>query len=145
MAQYYIPLVGTPQIGNGGGSDLPAVTSEDNGDVLTVVNGAWDKAAPSGGGGALVVPTYTTEDNETYTCDMTFAEVMAAVEAGTCRHAIIDASVGYLSIVPLMGYAPGENGELNFGVTYVNDAVYYQTLRHTKNAVSVAGYQYPAG
>lgn len=57
MAGYYIPLVGTPQIGEGGGgggSDLPAVTAADNGDVLTVVNGAWDKAAPSGGG-VLVV------------------------------------------------------------------------------------------
>lgn len=37
-------------IEGGGGSDLPAVTSDDNGDVLTVVNGAWDKATPSGGG-----------------------------------------------------------------------------------------------
>lgn len=33
------------------GKELPAVTSEDNGDVLTVVEGAWAKAAPSGGGG----------------------------------------------------------------------------------------------
>lgn len=32
---------------------LPAVSSADNGNVLTVVNGAWGKAAPSGG--ALVV------------------------------------------------------------------------------------------
>lgn len=31
-----------------GGSSLPSVSSTDNGDVLTVVNGAWDKAAPSG-------------------------------------------------------------------------------------------------
>jgi len=56
MAGYYIPLVGTPQIGDsgGGGGGLPAVTAADNGDVLTVVNGAWDKAAPSGGG-VLVV------------------------------------------------------------------------------------------
>lgn len=30
-------------------SELPAVTAADNGDVLTVVNGQWDKAAPSGG------------------------------------------------------------------------------------------------
>lgn len=33
----------------GGGSGLPEVTAEDNGDVLTVVEGAWGKAEPSGG------------------------------------------------------------------------------------------------
>lgn len=39
-------------------SELPAVTSSDNGDVLTVVNGAWAKAeAPSG------LPEVTAADN----------------------------------------------------------------------------------
>ena len=37
------------------GSGLPEVTSEDNGDVLTVVEGSWAKAAPTGGNGALIV------------------------------------------------------------------------------------------
>ena len=36
--------------GGSGGGSLPAVTEADNGNVLTVVGGAWDKAAPSGGG-----------------------------------------------------------------------------------------------
>ena len=31
----------------GGGSSLPEVTADDNGDVLTVVGGEWNKAAPS--------------------------------------------------------------------------------------------------
>lgn len=31
-------------------SSLPEVTASDNGDVLTVVEGAWAKATPSGGG-----------------------------------------------------------------------------------------------
>lgn len=31
---------------SGGGSELPVVTSDDNGDVLTVVEGAWAKAVP---------------------------------------------------------------------------------------------------
>ena len=33
-----------------GGDSLPEVDASDNGDVLTVVNGQWDKATPSGGG-----------------------------------------------------------------------------------------------
>ena len=53
MAKFFVPLVAPPPMNNGGGggSDLPAVSAADNGDVLTVVNGAWDKAAPGGGGG----------------------------------------------------------------------------------------------
>lgn len=42
----------------GGGSDLPEVTSEDNGDVLQVIEGAWGKGkAPSS------LPAVTGEDN----------------------------------------------------------------------------------
>ena len=37
---------------------LPAVTSSDNGDVLTVVNGEWSKATPESG-----LPAVTSSDN----------------------------------------------------------------------------------
>ena len=36
-------------IKSGATKELPAVTADDNGDVLTVVEGAWTNAAPSGG------------------------------------------------------------------------------------------------
>ena len=42
--EYFLKLAATS------GFELPAVTDADDGDVLTVVNGSWDKAAPSGGG-----------------------------------------------------------------------------------------------
>lgn len=45
--------------GGGGGSDLPEVTSADNGKVLGVVEGSWNKMdAPSGG-----IDYSTTEQN----------------------------------------------------------------------------------
>ena len=62
-----------------GGAGLPAVTNEDNGDVLTVVNGVWDKAAPSGGGGALIVHGEADETTGVITLDKTWAEINGAV------------------------------------------------------------------
>ena len=44
--------------GSSGGGDLPAVTSDDNGDVLTVVSGAWAKADPPTG-----LPAVSGTDN----------------------------------------------------------------------------------
>lgn len=42
----------------GGGASLPAVTAADNGDVLTVVDGAWAKAAAP-----KELPTVTAADD----------------------------------------------------------------------------------
>ena len=36
-------------------AELPSVTSDDNGDVLSVVDGAWAKAEPGGGNSPMVV------------------------------------------------------------------------------------------
>lgn len=47
--------------GGGGGSELPEVTSDDNGDVLTVVEGVWAKATPPEG-----LPAVTSDDNGDY-------------------------------------------------------------------------------
>lgn len=58
--------------GGGGGSSLPAVTSDDNGDVLAVVDGAWAKATPSGG--VLVVGA----DMQTGALDKTWQEIFDA-------------------------------------------------------------------
>ena len=51
--------------GGGSGSGLPAVTSEDNGDILSVVDGAWAKGEPGYKAvtvdGTVIVPERTVE------------------------------------------------------------------------------------
>ena len=66
------------------GTQLPDVTADDNGDVLTVVDGAWDKAEPSGGGFFLINLIDHPEEYK-YETDKTAGEILTAYEAGkTC-------------------------------------------------------------
>ena len=101
--------------GGGGGSGLPAVTSDDNGDVLTVVEGSWAKAQPSGGG-AFVVNFSLTD--ETYSADKTFAEIIAAFDSGLPveGHVIFDDEQGYYGALYLLNYVSrsGSTGEAVF-------------------------------
>lgn len=56
-------------------AELPSTTSSDNGDVLKVVNGAWEKAAESATSGMIV--TFTASGG-TYSADKTLAEITEA-------------------------------------------------------------------
>ena len=105
--------------GGGGGSSLPSVSSVDNGKVLTVVSGAWDKAAPSGGGSGsdvLVVMFTVTSTNDPnvfdVTSDKTFAEVYAAIDENKpiYGYAIKDSEPDAI-ITLYVGYAYNENGD----------------------------------
>jgi hypothetical protein len=62
-------------------SGLPEVSSTDNGQVLTVVEGAWAKAAPSGGGGGSIV--LVGLDQLGTGIDMSYAEIETALLAGS--------------------------------------------------------------
>ncbi len=59
--------------------ELPSVTAEDNGDVLTVVSGAWAKATPSGGG---VVSGTVTWNGDVVTLSMSVNEIISAIKDG---------------------------------------------------------------
>lgn len=63
--------------------ELPAVTEDDNGSVLTVVDGAWDKADGCSGGAFVVDVSYNQSGlTTTYTMDKTYAEILSAVNSG---------------------------------------------------------------
>ena len=65
------------------GVKLPDVTEDDNGSVLTVVEGAWDKAEPSGGsGGGLLILTIVRENGEA-TLSETWQTIFDAYSNGT--------------------------------------------------------------
>lgn len=66
--------------GGGGGSDLPEVTSEDNGDVLTVVEGAWAKAESVAGTEFIV--QCEKDGVAGFTTDKTFDEIEVASKNG---------------------------------------------------------------
>jgi len=63
-------------------AELPAVTSDDNGDVLTVVEGAWAKAEPSGGSQNILIITGTYSDSTLIDLSMTYSEIQAARQNG---------------------------------------------------------------
>lgn len=76
----------------GGGSDLPAVTADDNGKVLTVVDGAWNKAEASGGDSGVFVARFTYDQSTgKYSCDKTSEEIHAAAEQGKAVLGMLDA------------------------------------------------------
>lgn len=68
--------------GSGGGSALPAVTAEDNDKVLTVVNGAWDKAESGGAEDYDVTFAISTDGGMSVTGDHTAQEILTAYNQG---------------------------------------------------------------
>lgn len=98
-------ILGRKSAGGGGGSDLPAVTSSDNGDVLTVVNGAWDKAV------SAVFPIGV--DTGTFLLTMTWQEI---------RDELLSGKIGVLQF----NLNPTE-GEVRMAIitgAYVKDGLY---------------------
>lgn len=87
-------------------TELPEVSGTDNGKILTVVNGAWDKATASGGGETFHI--VYTENSGSTTADKTGAELLAAIEAGkriTCDMIIERSKTTVIENVPLSSYS----------------------------------------
>ena len=74
--------------GSGGGSALPAVTADDNGSVLTVVEGEWDKA---GAASAVAVIEFTLSGS-TISTDKTAAEIKSLIDSGKIVMGVMEVS-----------------------------------------------------
>lgn len=89
IAPYLMLLSEVKNGGGGGGGGLPIVTSDDNGDVLTVANGVWGKASlPEIIGGAYdfeLVYTIDPDTEEISSCDKTYDEIAVLVSGSSKR------------------------------------------------------------
>lgn len=94
----------------GGGSELPAVTNADNGKVLGVVGGAWDKMEAAKE--PLVVEFTATESGGSISVSTTtlVTEILAAKAAGRDVVGTVDLGA-YKQEFPLTAYGPGLSGD----------------------------------
>lgn len=123
----------------GGGSSLPTVTSDDNGDVLTVVEGAWDKAAPSGGGGGtsafvvhVVLNLHESGNSWVPTVTEPIADIIEALDADIpvvahCGKSYDGETPSGYFVISLLDYYPAETvADVGIDFVYtdmdVNDA-----------------------
>lgn len=116
-----------------GGSGLPDPSEATAGDVLTVVDGAWAPAAPSGGGPLVVNVDYEYHETyETYTCDKTFAEIYAAGSAGSAVFVYKIFGSDCMDYVLHM-YTNGQNDNFIFVGTFRDDGngyIVFKTLQY---------------
>lgn len=114
-------------LSGGGGSGLPEVTEDDNGDILKVIGGEWSKAKNLGPDKFDV----TYADSE---FDRTSAEIIAAFEAGkTIRFmvaAAVVSGVGDSVVMTPSNFSLDESGdliELGFIAVYKTNSSNYAT------------------
>lgn len=107
--------------GSGGGG-LPEITEADEGKFLGVVSGeaAWATAG-GGGGSGLIIPEVTPTGETTFSCDMTFAQIMAAVNQNTCISAKFVGSIFYLDTFE-------EDFSINFTRVTFSDEIVVQNI-----------------
>lgn len=101
-------------------TELPAVTSSDNGKVLGVENGAWAATEPSGGGGGKLL-WYTDSGFTNVWVDQAMTETVLE-HYGYDLHAAWDAIVGATS-VQLYRYVNANDGVLYSVVNFSLDTV----------------------
>lgn len=132
-------------------TELPSVTSADEGDVLTVnASGEWEATAPSGGGGTVIATFSQDSQTEEWSCNMTGAEIHQAMQSGTVYAMLEDD--GYLIPMSTAYYDEEYGFEYSFerlilGVLGGNDNFIYPYARYkieysNNNGIYVSGPDY---
>lgn len=135
------------------GSGLPAVSATDNGDVLTVVEGAWAKAEPSGGDAVFIEATRTqtgkfsipyTGDKFKELCESKVVYVIVRFDpnhpawATALGLSVIDANEAHLSSAALISTNPVtvRHREISFNIS--GDTSPIEGTLTTNNIVSAS-------
>lgn len=94
------------------GKMLPSVTTEDNGDVLMVVDGEWSKGEASSGGGGVLVANLTAIGQDVRAIDCSYNQLVNASFA-----VVRTEQEDMMSLMPLvMARIDSEVYEAEFGV-----------------------------
>lgn len=134
--------------GGGGGSSLPAVTSDDNGDVLQVIEGAWAKGpAPAADNDFLVNFTLNLGQTTSVVSETTFAQIKAAYDQGKniIAKADVTLSIGSVTSEFDMVYhitQIDDSKVVFFGFTEITEGEgTYSTIVGTSSGYSFNSYQ----
>lgn len=125
--------------------ELPAVTASDNDKVLAVVNGQWDKAEASGGGGdnvMLVTITEYEEDGDyTYTADTNANDILKALASD--KYVYAKCGDKYFNLYSSVGVAdqPGVPKTIDFLRVFSSDnSIMLDTIRIERTYTSLTDY-----
>lgn len=91
--------------GGGGGGGIPAPENPSDGDVLTYSSAdeAWVAAAPSGGGGNVVINADFDSTSQKWIMDKTFSEISALFASNTFMLVVLEAEESW-SVNKTIGY-----------------------------------------